>query len=118
LNKERKMESIVINGLTVKLVDGNLVVEKDGQPQLKTKGNPMLIGNPGFASMQEAIEYFELMGLHLPAAEPLPDVKPEPVDVLLPAVEEDSNPSSGAVAEEPGEPSSSNAAEEPASTLP
>lgn len=113
------MESIVINGLTVKLVDGNLVVEKDGQPQLKTKGNPMLIGNPGFASMNEAIEYFELMGLHLPAAEPLPDVKPEPVDALLPAVEEASSPSSSdSIAEEPGEPSSSDAAEEPASTLP
>lgn len=113
------MESIMINGLTVKLVDGNLVVEKDGQPQLKTKGNPMLIGNPGFASMEEAIEYFELMGLHLPAAEPLPDVESEPVDALLPAVEEDSSPSSSdSIVEEPGEPSSSDAAEEPASTLP
>ena len=113
------MESIMINGLTVKLVDGNLVVEKDGQPQLKTKGNPMLIGNPGFVSMNEAIEYFELMGLHLPAAEPLPDVEPEPVDALLPAVEEDLSPSSSAsIVEEPGEPSSSDTAEEPASTLP
>lgn len=60
---------LAINGYEIELVEGSLLVYKDGALIQRTKGDPTKAGNPPFASMDEAVEYFTTMGLGIPQPE-------------------------------------------------
>lgn len=83
------MQTKQINGLDVSLIDGCLHVSREGTLTLKTKGNPQLVDNPPFATIEDAVSYFELLGLHLPVETILPE--PEEVPASEVAAPLDSN---------------------------
>lgn len=56
------------------LTSGNLVVSLDGSVILITKGNPTKIGNPDFASLDEAHTYFQSLVISQPVVVDDPEV--------------------------------------------
>lgn len=51
---------------SLSLESGNLTVALDGVIFLKTKGNPTKLGNPAFASIDEAHSYFQSLSISQP----------------------------------------------------
>lgn len=54
---------------TLSLASGGLTISLDGQIFLRTKGNPTKLGNPAFASIDEANTYFQSLTIAQPVAE-------------------------------------------------
>ena len=51
---------------SLSLESGNLTIALDGVVFLKTKGNPTKLGNPAFASIDEAHTYFQSLSISQP----------------------------------------------------
>ena len=48
------------------LESGNLVISKDNQTILETKGNPTKLGNPAFETVEEGLSYFNTLIISQP----------------------------------------------------
>lgn len=54
---------------TLSLENGSLVIALDGKVIRRTKGNPSKVGNPAFANLDEARDYFNSLGFSQPVVE-------------------------------------------------
>lgn len=62
---------VTVNGrgtFSLSLESGNLTVALDDVIFLRTKGNPTKLGNPAFASIDEAHAYFQSLSISQPIA--------------------------------------------------
>lgn len=57
---------MIINGYNIELVNGNLHILLGDKLIMKTKGDPRKKGNPAFASIEAAAEYFNTTGYAQP----------------------------------------------------
>lgn len=55
-----------INGYTLALIGGDLHISQADKLIMKTKGDPRKKGNPAFASLEAAAEYFNTTGYAQP----------------------------------------------------
>lgn len=62
-----------VNGYTLALDNGNLHVIKDSKLIMATKGDPREKGNPPFADLNKAAEYFGTTGYAQPPVDADPD---------------------------------------------
>lgn len=71
-----------INGYTLSLANGNLQVRLGDKLIMATKGDPRKKGNPAFATLEEASEYFKTTGYATPNEEaPVEEAPVDPTEV-------------------------------------